>query len=305
MRAVTQQRLSNSDSVWLPTRALFPFSISSSRRLKHAVTASKVFVVRTHCSASLHVRSTASSSSVIGGENVRQGMSNSEKSMKPIVHLLNGLRADSGELKRLRSGLLTMWEASRWGGPLSAVPGLAFPPGPESIDRIRSEGKTVKVYALEVDEVVVGGLVLHLGESIGKYAEAVKAQLTQLGATEPAFIRSLVVLPSERGKKYGSLLLNEALLQAESFGATAVGAHAMSEPVRNEWIRRAYKNAGFLSAKEVSDYKVEVPKGGDWEASNREEHIPHLINVQYEAFIAPVPGYVLHRRGGTLRLSAS
>lgn len=217
--------------------------------------------------------------------------------------LLNSVRAGSKDFERIRSGLLTLWRGSQWGGPTSSAPGLAFPPSADSIERLEREPKTVRIFALESDEIIIGSLILHLGPSIGDYAKAVVESMKEAGCELPAFIRSLYILPSERGNRYGSLLLGAALEEAKSRGAQLVGAHAMVQPVRNDWIIRAYRNAGFLSVKETTTYEVSVPKGGDWERYNREEIMPQEIPVEYEAFVAAVPGFHCSRRGGKLLIA--
>lgn len=207
------------------------------------------------------------------------------------------------QFERLAAALCTLWRASVWGGPCKPGGGLAFPPGPHSIERARTEPDTVKILALESEGgVVTGGCVLHLGDSIGPYATAQKDVLARLGSPVPAFIRSLAVLSAERGKGYGSLMLKSALGIAAESGATAVAANRMVEPVANRWLLKAYENAGFVELPQTRRYQVEVPKNDDWWDEGREVCIPYTICAVYAAHVAAVPGYKLDRSDGELAL---
>lgn len=191
--------------------------------------------------------------------------------------------------------------------------GLVFPPRQDSLERINTEPQTVILLYVrrEVPELgahgpVAGYLLMHLGSAINRhYAGLTADYLEGLGSPLPAFIRSVCVDPEIRRRGLGQALLRGGLTVAEQMGASALAGHVKVQPGRDERLITAFSNAGFIERPDKRTVRVTKENDGSFRVFEDHpwcrEQCPHVVEIEYQVWVAPTPSFTLVGGEGQLR----
>jgi len=204
------------------------------------------------------------------------------------VHWLARLSGDSSHGmtqagKLIERELLELWSRSAFRPESGDSAGLVFPADRRTIRRVhtQSQGKVQVGYAI-ANGVIVAGVVLHIDNAIGGYADgSVNWATGHFGvpSSKVAFIRSLVVSPEARSFGIGRLLLRQTVRRAKLLGAEAVIAHLRVSPGRDERLALAYEEAGFSAQSDAATMTIRRTSPNRWvELVQRSRESPFDVN---------------------------
>jgi len=164
--------------------------------------------------------------------------------------------------------LLELWSRNAYRPESGESGGVVFPADRHTLERVHTEPEgRVQVGYVIADGEIVAGLVLHVDNAIGGYANGSVDWATghfQVERRQVAFIRSLVVSPKARGFGIGRLLLKQASRRAKLLGAHVIISHLRVSPGMDERLSRAYQEAGFSHRSEVVTMTIERSSPNRW-----------------------------------------
>jgi len=164
--------------------------------------------------------------------------------------------------------LLRLWRTNPYRPESDESAGLVFPADEGTLGRVRTEppGK-VQVGYVVADGEIVAGMVLHIDNAIGGYANGSVGWATKhfkVEREQVAFIRSLVVSPNARGFGIGRLLLRQTIQRAKLLGAQVVISHLRVSPGMDQGLDRAYREAGFSDRSDAVTMMIRRSRPNQW-----------------------------------------